>query len=93
LVERIAAMERVKSAAAAEQARSTAALDGKRRAVEAARGVAAAQRGRGLGSEVGLARHDSPKRGREHLAVALALVHDMPHTLAGACQMVCVGVA
>jgi hypothetical protein len=82
LVERIAAMERVKSAAAAEQAKATAALDGKRRSAEAARGVAEDQRGRGLGSEVGLARHDSPKRGREHLAVALALVHDMPHTLA-----------
>jgi hypothetical protein len=82
LVERIAAMERLKSAAAADQAKATAALDSKRRAAEAARGVAGAQRGRGLGSEVGLARHDSPTRGREHLTVALTLVHDMPHTLA-----------
>lgn len=82
LVERITVMERVKSAAAADQARATAALDEKRREAEAARGIAAGQRGRGLGAEVGLARHDSPKRRKRHLEVATTLVHDMPHTLA-----------
>jgi hypothetical protein len=82
LVERITELERSKSAAAAEQAMATAALDEKRRDAEATRGIPADKRGRGLGSEIGLARHDSPKRGREHLAVAKVLVHDMPHTLA-----------
>jgi hypothetical protein len=82
LVARIAWLERVKSAAAAGQARATALLDQKRRAAEAAAGVPAAKRGRGLASEVALARHDSPSRGGRHLGFANALVHEMPHTLA-----------
>jgi hypothetical protein len=82
LVERIAELERLKSAAAAAQARVTAALDEKRRSAEAAAGVPAAKRGRGLGSEVALARRDSPNQGGRHLGFARALVHEMPHTLA-----------
>jgi Domain of unknown function (DUF222) len=82
LVQRIAALERLKSAAAAGQARAAAALDASRRAAEAAAGVPAAKRGRGLASEVALARHDSPARGGQHLGFAKALVHEMPHTLA-----------
>lgn len=82
LVERISAMERMKSAAAADQARATAALEEKRRRAEADAEVPAARRGKGLASEVGLARHDSPNRGAQHLNVATALVRDMPHTLA-----------
>ena len=58
LIARIDALERLKSAAAAGQARAAAALDDKRRAVEAAAGVPKAKRGRGLGSEVGLWRRD-----------------------------------
>jgi hypothetical protein len=72
----------MKSAAAAGQARVTADLDAVRRAKEAAAGVPAAQRGRGLASEIALARRDSPNRGGRHLGLARALVHEMPHTLA-----------
>jgi hypothetical protein len=82
LVERIAWLEGVKSAAAAGQARAAAALDEKRRAAEAAAGVPTAKRGKGLASEVALARRDSPARGGRHLGLAKALVHEMPHTLA-----------
>src|SRR5271163_4216041 len=82
LVERIAVLERVKSAAAAGQARAAAALDAARRAAEAATGVPAANRGRGVASEVALARRDSPARGGRHLGFAKALVNEMPHTLA-----------
>ena len=53
-----------------------------RRAREAAAGVPAAKRGRGLASEIALARRDSPNRGGRHLGFARALVHEMPHTLA-----------
>jgi hypothetical protein len=81
LIERIAELERVKSAAAAGQARAAAALDAKRRAAEAEAGVPAARRGRGLANEVALARRDSPARGGRHLGFAKALVHEMPHTL------------
>jgi hypothetical protein len=82
LVERIADLERLKSAAAAGQAKAAAALDATRRAAEAAAGVPAAKRGRGVASEVALARRDSPARGGRHLGFAKALVHEMPHTLA-----------
>ncbi|AGB23764.1 hypothetical protein Mycsm_03467 [Mycobacterium sp. JS623] len=82
LIEQIAWLERVKSAAAAGQARAAAALDENRRAAEAAAGVPPAKQGQGLASEVALARHDSPVRGGKHLGLAKALVHEMPHTLA-----------
>ena len=82
LVDRLSALERLKAVAAAAQARVTAALDQKRRAAEAARGVPAATRGRGLTSEIALARHDAPVLGSRHLGFARALVHEMPHTLA-----------
>jgi Domain of unknown function (DUF222) len=82
LITEIAQLERQKSAAAARQARLTAALDALRRSNEAAAGVPAAQRGRGLASEIALARRDSPARGGRHLGFATALVHEMPHTLA-----------
>jgi hypothetical protein len=82
LITRIAELERVKSGAAAGQARAAAALDALRRANEADAGVPAAQRGRGVASEVALARRDSPARGGRHLGCAKASVHEMPHTLA-----------
>lgn len=82
LIDEIARLERLKSTAAAGQARVTAALAEKRRAVEAADGVPRAKQCRGLASEVALARHDSPVRGSRHLGFATALVFEMPHTLA-----------
>jgi hypothetical protein len=82
LVEQISWLERVKSAAAAGQARAAAALDERRRVDEAAAGVPKAKQGRGVASEVALARRDSPARGGRHLGLAKALVHEMPWTLA-----------
>ena len=82
LVERIAELERIKSAAAAGQARAAATLDAARRSAEEAAGMPAARRGRGVASEVALARRDSPARGGRHLGFAKALVYEMPHTLA-----------
>ena len=82
LIEQIAELERVKSVAAAGQARAAAALDERRRADEAAAGVPVRQRGRGVASEIAMARRDSPARGGRHLGFAKALVHEMPHTLA-----------
>ncbi|MGV0805529.1 HNH endonuclease [Mycolicibacterium setense] len=79
---RIEELERAKSAAAAGQARCAALLDEKRRADEAAARMPKAKRGRGLASEIALARHDSPTCGSRHLGFAKALVYEMPHTLA-----------
>ncbi|MGD9621811.1 MAG: DUF222 domain-containing protein [Mycolicibacterium sp.] len=79
---RVEELERLKSAAAAAQARATAAWAAVRRAGQEAAGVPAAKRGRGLSAEVALARRDAPVRGGRHLGMALALVNEMPHTLA-----------
>jgi hypothetical protein len=53
-----------------------------RRADEAAANVPKARQGRGVASEVALARRDSPARGDRHMGFAKALVYEMPHTLA-----------
>ena len=82
LRDRITELERQKSAAAAEQARNTAEWDAIRRQLEARSGVPATRRGRGLSSEIALARRDSTKKGDQHLGFAKALVHEMPCTLA-----------
>lgn len=74
--------ERLKSAAAAAQARATAVWAARRRATEAAAGIPAEKRGRGLAGEIALARHDAPVRGNTHLGMARALTEEMPHTMA-----------
>ena len=66
----IAALERLKSAAAAGQARATAALARNAAPRRPPRGVPRAKRGRGLASEMALARRDSPARGGRHLGFA-----------------------
>lgn len=82
LVARIGDLERLKSAAAAAQARATAAFETARRDAEDADGVPVRRRGRSIAAEIALARCDSPARGNRHLGFAKALVYEMPHTLA-----------
>ncbi|MDZ4264944.1 MAG: HNH endonuclease, partial [Mycobacterium sp.] len=82
LRDQVEQLERLKSAAAAAQARATALWAAKRRAAEQAAGIPLRKRGVGLSSEVALARHDAPTCGNRHLGFAQALVHEMPHTLA-----------
>ena len=78
---RMAELERGKSAAAAEQARLAAALEARRIAAAAAGGLRVSRAA--LGSEVGLARQESPHKGERLMAMARILVADMPCTLAG----------
>jgi hypothetical protein len=80
-VERIRALEELKSACAAAQAVESAALDASVRAGRAARGVPTAERGRGVGAQVALARRASPFSGGRHLGLATALTREMPATL------------
>ena len=82
LITQIEALERLKCAAAAAQARAAAAFEAARRAGEEAAGIPARRRGRGVGAEIALARRESPARGNRHLGFAKALVHEMPYTLA-----------
>ncbi|MBM6404418.1 DUF222 domain-containing protein [Phycicoccus sp. CSK15P-2] len=71
----IRTLERVKGGASAAQARATDAL---RRSREAAAPRDAA---RSVGSEVALARRESPSAGDRLVGLARALVHEMPHTM------------
>ena len=81
-IDLIRALEVLKAAAAAAQARASADLDVSQRAEQAAAGIPAAERGRGVAAQVALARRDSPNRGARHLGLAKALVGEMPCTLA-----------
>jgi hypothetical protein len=71
----VAELERLKHAAAATQARATHAL---RKSCEAARPQDVV---RSVGSEVALARRQSPTLGDRFVGLARALVDEMPHTL------------
>ncbi len=80
-IDRIAALERVKGALAAAQVRQTVAFAESQRAGMPSwtpeRTVA-----RSIGSQVALARHESPTRGDGHVELAQALTLSMPETLA-----------
>ncbi len=78
----IGALENLKSACAAAQAKVTADLDRSRRAERAEQGVPKAKRSIGIAAEVGLARRESPNKGGRDLGFARALVYEMPYTLA-----------
>jgi hypothetical protein len=80
-VDLLTELERIKSACAAAQARLSVSLDASLRSRRAAEGVRAADQGRGIASQIALARHDSPVKGQRHLGLAKALVREMPHTL------------
>ncbi len=58
-IDQLRALEELKAAASAAQARVTADLDESVRAERAARGVPASERARGIGAQVALARRDS----------------------------------
>ncbi|KAB7758321.1 HNH endonuclease [Mycolicibacterium mucogenicum] len=80
LLGRMTELEQVKAAAAAEQARLAAALEARRVAAARAGGPRVSRAA--LGSEVGLARRESPHRGERLMAMARILTADMPCTLA-----------
>ncbi|MCE5292452.1 MAG: 13E12 repeat family protein, partial [Nocardiaceae bacterium] len=79
LVDLITTHETAKSAAAAVQARAAVELLRLERAEHPERGVALVERS--VGTQVALARKDSPLRGRRHLSLAKALCTDLPYTM------------
>lgn len=81
-IDQIGLLESIKAAAAGAQARTAAAFAESQRASQAASGVPARERGRGIGAQIALARRDSPARGSRHLGLAEALVRELPHTMA-----------
>ena len=79
-IDRIRALAKEKSRLTAAEARESADLARRRAQAEADQGVAKAERCKGLGAEIGLARRESPTRGTRHLNLAKALTTDLPHT-------------
>ena len=75
------ALEELKATIAGVQAELAVAFDSSQRAEQVARGVPAAQLGRGVAAQVALARRESPHAGGRLLGMARALVREMPHTL------------
>jgi uncharacterized protein DUF222 len=80
-IDLISALESVKGAAAAAQARLAVDFADSQESAQAAAGVPARERGRGVAAQIALARRDSPHRGSRHLGFARALVHEMPETM------------
>ncbi|HEX5524017.1 MAG TPA: DUF222 domain-containing protein [Pedococcus sp.] len=80
-IDQLSLLESIKGAAAAAQAKVTVAFDSSQREAQAAAGVLARERGRGVAAQIALARRDSPARGSRHLGLARALTGEMPHTM------------
>jgi hypothetical protein len=81
-VDVIRALEELKGAAAAAQARTITDFDASQCQAQRDAGEPERRVGRGIGAQVALARRDSPFRGDQCLGFAKALVGEMPHTLA-----------
>jgi hypothetical protein len=82
MIDQLRELEDLKSLAAAKQARITVAFDLSQRREQAAAGVPAKEQGAGVGTQVALARRESPARGGRLLGLAKALGTEMPHTFA-----------
>lgn len=80
-IDQIRALEELKSAAAAAQARLSVELLEATKAERAAAGVAAPKRAAGVAEQIALARRESPARGGRYLGLATALT-EMPQTAA-----------
>lgn len=72
LIDQIRGLENLKSAIVAVQARAAVAFDLAQRAEQAEAGVPASERGNGSGTQVALARRESPNRGSRLLGLAKA---------------------
>ncbi|MCQ1953024.1 HNH endonuclease signature motif containing protein [Arthrobacter sp. zg-Y238] len=81
LIDRIRALEELKAAASAAQARAAAVFDASQRRKQAEAGVLREDLGRGVASQIALARRESPSRGGRLLGFAKVLTEEMPCTL------------
>jgi len=81
-IDELTALERVKSAAFARQARVTDAFARSQRARLVEAGSKSADISRSVCGQVGLGRRDSAHKGNRHVGLARSLVHEMPGVLA-----------
>lgn len=84
-IDRIRLLEELKSAAAAAQARETAAFADSQRAAQLAAGVPAEQANRGIAAQVGLAKRVSPFHAQRYVGWSAVLTSELPATF-GALQ-------
>ncbi|WP_224049830.1 HNH endonuclease signature motif containing protein [Arthrobacter sp. NicSoilB4] len=82
LIAEIRALEDLKAALAARQARLSVAFDLLQRREQVDAGMPAADLGAGVAAQIALARRESPAKGGRLLGLAKALVTEMPHALA-----------
>src|SRR6478752_3671946 len=82
IVDALKALEDLKARACAAQARLAARLAAQVRQEHRDLGLPAAKQGRGVESQVALARRESPARGRQLLGLAKVLTDELPCTLA-----------
>ncbi|ALE07893.1 hypothetical protein AL755_15840 [Arthrobacter sp. ERGS1:01] len=81
LVDVISAAEGAKNALCAVQARAEVLLMAQQRLTQARAGIETNKLGQGVGTQIGLARAESPHRGRQLGELAQVLVRELPHTL------------
>lgn len=81
-IDQLRALEELKSAACAAQARISVDFAQSQRAEQESVGAKSDEATRGIGAQIALARRESPHLGNRLLGLANALVDDMPHTLA-----------
>jgi hypothetical protein len=81
-IDRIRALEELKSAAAAAQARETAAFAASQRAEQAGAGVSVDRGGRGIANQIALARRTSPYHAARYTGWATILTTELPETFA-----------
>lgn len=79
-VDAIAALEELVCVVTAAQASLAGELDDSQRALHGSAGVDKEQQGKGVASQVAMARRESPHRGRQHLGLAKVVRTELPHT-------------
>ncbi|MCQ1953284.1 HNH endonuclease signature motif containing protein [Arthrobacter sp. zg-Y238] len=81
LIDQLRALEELKGAAAAAQARIAAAFDASQRSKQKHAGLRKEELGRGVASQIALARRESANKGGRLLGLAKALTSEMPYTM------------
>ena len=81
LIDAIASLEEVKNTITAVQAQAQALFLAQQRLSQAKAGVPQEKLGQGIAQQVGLARHESPYRGRYLCGLSEVLVREMPYSM------------
>lgn len=81
LIDVIASLEEAKNALCAAQGHAQALFVAQQRLIQARSGVPKEKLGKGIAQQVGLARQESPHRGRQLCELSEVLVREMPYTM------------